>query len=429
MTRGDPHNLSSAIKSVKSKIIESPEISERDKKILIKGNSKFPSFLSYMQSKGHSDSRINRYLNTWRQISEHTEWDIEDVNKANLTDLVGDLNTGTFCKNNGEKYAASSIREFKKGLRKMYTDYIENYSSNLDVEDSFDGEELINFTLTIERKFTDSERLPNPEIVMKVVENMQRTRDKAYLLLLWSTGGRHAEILGLQWEDVSWSNSVGKVTFRDTKTGGDHTVPMGEAYPFMRKLFEEDPRSNENDAFVFRSRQTDEQLSASGAANIIYRNTPNSVPQKVKLNPHAFRKGRTSYWARQGKGEAWICKHMNWALGSEVVRFYCRLAQEDVEKGVKDHLNLVEKEDKNEKEESEILTPCECYECGEINTFQAEICRNCGEALQTSDLIREWQIEEKTNVFMEEIIKSDTEFDPKAINQKAKEFVREEFGI
>lgn len=428
MTNGDPHNRKRTLKNLKTKIREAEDLTERDKQILVGKDNEFTSFLSYMQSRDHSISRICRYLRTWHRILEHVNWQIEDADKNKLTELVGELNTGNLSKRNGEEFSKATKREIKKGIRKMYTDYIEKYKSNLSFGEDFDGEDIISFTLTIDRKYTDSTRLPTPSTVKSLVENMTKTRDKAYTLLLWSTGGRHSEILGLTWEDVSFKNSVGKVTFRDTKTGGDHTVPMGEAYPFMRQLFEEDPRSNEHNAYVFRSSQSDSQFSAAGASNIIINNKPEEIPDKIKLNPHAFRKGRTSYWARQGKGEAWICKHMNWAQGSNIVRHYCRIAHEDVEQGVAEHLGLQEK-DRSKANESKVLTPSECHECNEVNTFQADICRSCGEALRTSDLIREWQIEEKTNMFMQEIITSNTEFEPEDINRKAEEFVKEEFDL
>jgi len=428
MTNGDPHNRKNTLNNLKTKIRKSSEITERDKKILVGKENNFTSFLSYMQSRDHSTSRICRYLRTWHRILEHVNWQIEEADKNKLTEIVGDLNTGNLSKRNGETFSESTKREIKKGIRKMYTDYVEKYSKDLDFKEGFQGDEIISFTLTIDRNYTDPDRLPTPSTVKKLVENMNKTRDKAYTLLLWSTGGRHSEILGLKWEDVSFKNSVGKVTFKDTKTGGDHTVPMGEAYPFMRKLFEEDPRSNEQKTYVFRSSQTDSQFSAAGAANILHNNKPDSIPDKIKINPHAFRKGRTSYWARQGKSEGWICKYMNWNQGSNIVRHYCRIAQQHVEKGVAEHLGLQES-DHSEADESKILTPSECHECGEVNTFQADICRSCGEALETSDLIREWQIEEKTNMFMQEIITSNTEFDPEQINNKAKEFVEKEFDL
>lgn len=428
MTNGDIHNLSKTIKRLKQQIKSSPDISERDKKILIEGNRSFPSFLTYMENKDHSKSRINRYLRTWKRLAERNEWELEEVSKTKITELIGDLNTDKICKNNGEPFAESSKREIKKGIRKMYTDFFEAYSSELDIEEGFNGEGVINFTLTIDRSYTDPDKLPSPFHVKELIETCEKPRDKAYIMLLWSTGGRHGEVLGLQWQDVSFSGATGTVTFRDTKTGGDHTVPMAEAMPFVRQHMQNDERSQEPDAFLFRSSHSDQQYTGSGASNLIMSARKDTdIPAKIKTNPHAFRKGRTVYWIRQGKNEAWICKHMNWVPGSDTVVHYARVAKEDVEQGVAKHLGL--QQESNEREESRVLTPAECHECGEVNGFKADTCRSCGEALATGDLIRKHQIEEKTNKFMEDIISSETEFEPEKINEKAEEFVKEEFNL
>ncbi|MFB6115037.1 MAG: tyrosine-type recombinase/integrase [Candidatus Nanohalobium sp.] len=428
MTNGDIHNRSRTLQRLKQQIKTSPDISERDKKVLVEGNTTFPSFLTYMENKDHSTSRVNRYLRTWKRLSERTEWELEDVSKTRITELIGDLNTDKICKKNGDAFAPSTKREIKKGIRKMYTDFFEAYSNELNIEDGFDGEEVINFTLTIDRSYTDADKLPNPFHVKELIENCEKPRDKAYIMLLWSTGGRHGEILGLQWQDVSFAGATGTVTFRDTKTGGDHTVPMAEAMPFVRQHMQNDQRSQEQEAYLFRSSQSGEQYSSSGAAKIIERAREDTdIPSHIKTNPHAFRKGRTVYWIRQGKNEAWICKHMNWKPGSPTVAHYARVAKEDVEQGVAKHLGL--QQESNDREESRVLTPAECHECGEVNGFKADTCRSCGEALATGDLIRQFQVEEKTNQFMEQIITSETEFDPEKIEEKATEFVKKEFEL
>jgi len=428
MTQGDIHNTQESVQRLENQIKSSADISQRDKKLLVEGNSTFPSFLTYMQNKDHSNSRIMRYLRTAKKMTEYTSWQLEDVSKTRITELIGDLNTDQLTKNNGEPYADSTKREFKKGIRKIYTDYMESYSSELEVRDDFRGEEVINFTLTIDRSYTDPDRLPTPYTVKSLVENTDKPRDKAYIMLLYSTGGRHGEILGLKWRDVSFSGATGTVTFRETKTGGDHTVPMAEAMPFVRQHMMNDEKSSDQDAFLFRSQQSGNQYTGSGAAKIIERAREGTdIPDNIKTNPHAFRKARTVYWIRQGKNEAWICKHMNWKPGSPVVAHYARVAKEDVEKGVAEHLGL-EKEDSSE-DEKDVLTPAECHSCEEINSFQADTCRNCGEALNTGDLVQKFQIDKQTQRFKDEIIKSDTEFNPESINQKAEEFVREEFDL
>lgn len=311
----------------------------------------------------------------------------------------------------------------------MYADYVENYKDSLEIYPEYDSEEIINFTLTIDRKFTDPDRLTTPSTVKSLVENVSKTRDKAYIALLWSTGGRHAEILGLKWQDVIFSNSVGKVKFRDTKTGGDHTFPMGEAYPFVKQLHDKDPKSDKPGSFVFRSSHTDQQLSAGGAAQILNRARERAdISSRVKTNPHAFRKGRTTYWARQGRSESWICKHMNWAQGSLIVRHYCRLEQKDVERGVAEHLGLKSRMEES-SEEADVLTPCECHDCGTLNSFEEDICSSCGEALRTGKLFEKQQIHEKSIMFMQEVISSETKFEPDELDEKAKDFVREELDL
>ncbi|MFB6192732.1 MAG: tyrosine-type recombinase/integrase [Candidatus Nanohaloarchaea archaeon] len=430
MTQGDIHNRDRVFERLENQIKTSSSISDRDKKILLEGGSDFPSFVSYMQNEDLSQSRINRYLRTWKRILEKVSWQIEEIDGKKMTDYVGQLNTDQITKKNGEPFSSSTKREIKKGIRKMYTDYIERNKQHLDLSEGFKAEEIISFTLTIDRKFTDPDRLPTPNTVKQLVENADRPRDKAYIMLLWSSGGRHAEVLGLKWKDVRFSNSIGKVVFRDTKTGGDHSVPMAEAYPFMYQHRENDLRGQDPEAFVFRSLQSDEQLSGNGAAEIINRiRSKDSVdiPERIKTNPHAYRKGRTSYWARQGKNEAWICKHMNWAPGSEVVRHYCRLAQENVEAGVAQHLGL-EHEEQGE-DESQVLTPSECHGCGTVNSFQADVCQNCGTALQTSELYNEVKIQEMKEEIKSEMIEQETGKSRDEIREIAEEVVEDELGV
>lgn len=427
MTQGDIHNLDRVLQRIKTKILKSEDISDRDKDILIRGIPQAPSFLSYMQSKGHSLSRMNRYLQTWKRLLEDVEWQIEEVDKTKLTNHVGRLQTDQLVKKNGEPFSESTKREIKKGIRKMYTDYVEKYKDNLDFPKDYDSDQLISFTLGVKKEYTDPERLPTPPVVKELVENTTNPRDKAYLMLLWSTGGRHGEILGLKWKDVRFDNNIGRVIFKDTKTGGDHQVPMAEAYPFMFQHRENDPRSNEPNTYVFRSMQSDEQISGGGAANIIKRTREKEevdIPSQIKTNPHAFRKGRTSYWARQEQNESWICKYMNWAPGSDVVRHYCRVAQNDIEQGVFKHLGL--DHDVEADDESQILTPCECHSCGTINGFQTETCMECGEVLETSNLYKEAKIQEMKAEVKNEMIERETGKTREDIRQIAEDVVEKE---
>ena len=430
MTNGDIHNLDRRLERTKTKIQRSSDVDQRDKKLLLEGTNKVPSFLTFMLNQGISKSRIERYLGRWKRISEYTDWKIEEVDNVNLSDFIGNLQNDNFEKIDGGAYSDNSKREIKKAIRKMFTDYVQKYRRDLKVEDDFESEDLIEFTLTIEKSYTDPERLPTPFTVKKLLSNTTRPRDKAYISLLWSTGGRHGEVLGLKWGDVSFTGSIGTVTFKDTKTGGDHTVPMGESHPFMKEHMESDKKGGEYDEYIFRSTQSDSQISGAGGANIIKRAREDTdINPEIKTNPHAFRKGRTSYWARQDKNESWICEHMNWKQGNNVVAHYCRIAQEDITNGVAEHLGIDVDNSDEAKEESRVLTPSICHKCKNINKFDQDICGECGEPLDSGDLFEEHQIEEKTTMFMQEVISSETRFEPEELDKKAREFVKKELDI
>ena len=104
MTRGDIHNRKQTYKRLKNQITTNPDISERDKNILIEGSSDFPSFCSYMENEGLSQSRITRYLRTWKRLLERVEWQIEEVDKTKITEYVGRLNKDEITRADGEAF-------------------------------------------------------------------------------------------------------------------------------------------------------------------------------------------------------------------------------------------------------------------------------------------------------------------------------------
>jgi site-specific recombinase XerD len=311
--------------------------------------------------------------------------------------------------------------EYKKAVRKLYTDYLESK------KEDFNGEKLCDFfSLTVNVSHTDPDRLPTPDIVRALVESATKSRDKALIMTLWSSAGRIGEILGLQWKDVKFDSSIAKVRFRETKTGGSRTVPLRAGFVYLKELKEKDSRSNEQDAFVFRSFYQDTQLSHTGACKVIKRaREKTDIPDRIKTNPHAFRKGRATYLAARGMNQAQLCEFGGWAQGSSHVAKYIRMAESDVENSIKKIAGLRD----SDKELEEDLNPIKCHDCNALNKFEAINCNQCGEAISMEEQFIESQIEEKTDQFMEEVIRSQTEFKPKEINEKAKEFVNEEFNL
>jgi len=422
MTNGDPHNHKRQLKNSLSKVRQNPDISKHNKELL-------EQFYSYLVSQDLSDSRINRHLQCIRVLAEHIDYTLEICSKTQMRELVADINTNEIKE---RKLSDSTKAEYRKTLIKFYSDFLENMKEDIpSLDESFDGENLTNFfTSTTRRNIPDPDLLPTPNTVRQLVKNTDKTRDKALLMILWSTGGRISEILGLQWQDVRFQQNKGhkvaKVIFRDTKTGDNRKVPVRSGYVYLKNLQNKDSRSSEAEAYVFRSEQTDTQLSYRSAYKVIKRARKRSdVDAHIKTNPHAFRKGRATFLAAQGMNQASLCDYMGWVQGSKEAAVYVKLAESDKENSIMKVSGLEVRETEREKD----VLPVKCPECGELNIWEAVSCVECGQVITQGEMFEMVQVEEKTGEFMEEIIRSQTEYNPETINEKAKEFVKKEFDI
>lgn len=421
MTQGDPHNLEERLSKTLEKL-ESEEISDNNHKLL-------KNFYNYLVSQELSDSRVTRHIQCMKVIAEYTDQDLRKISKSKMVELVGAINQNQIKE---RELADSTKAEYRKSLIKFYSDFINSMKEDIaGIDEDFDGNELTDFfTSTCKTTLPDPETLPNPETIRKLVRNASKTRDKALLMLLWSTGGRISEILGLKWKDVRFKQDENKelvtVVFKDTKTGEDRKVPIRTGFVYLKDLKQEDSKSDDPEAWLFRSQQTGDQLSYRSAYKAIKRSRGKAnISNRIKTNPHAFRKARATFLASQGMNQATLCEYMGWVQGSDQASVYIALAESDKENTVMELAGI--KEDK--KTEEKDLLPVKCHACSKLNRFESENCSECSKTLTTSSMFKEVQIEEKTEQFMEEIIRSDTEFNPQKINEKAKDFVKEEFNL
>jgi integrase len=412
MTQGDIHSRKNRLKNTMQEIEQSENISEYNKDILTE-------LKNYLEAQDLSQDRISRYMYTWKMFAEYINWKIDHTDKEKLVNLVGDINKDNIKDKELSQYTKM---EYKKAITKMYSHFLSSKREN------FDGSSLTDFySNTVNTEEVEPDRLPTPNTVRRLVRNTVRHRDKTFLMVLWASGGRIGEILGLKWKDVKLDGDLASVTFRETKTGGKRTVPIRGGFAYLKKLKEAEDSHGKASEYVFQQVRSSSQLGYNGAYNIIKRARKRSdkISSRKKTNPHAFRKGRATYLAAQGMNQAQLCNFFGWVQGSKHAAKYIRLSESDTKKALKDIYGMEEQEDEIEED----LIPVECRNCGIMNKWEAEVCDNCREVLTDSELFQEKQVEEKTSKFKDEIIKSDTEFSPESINKKAEEFVREEFNL
>lgn len=425
MTNGDPHNMTKRLQSSKNKVQETPDISPENKQLI-------QDFLSYLNSQDLSNARKTRHLQCIRVLAENIDYSFLDIDKKKVVDLVGKINNNEIKE---QELSDSTLAEYRKTLIKFLGDFMEKMKHEYpDISEDFDGKQFTDFfSSTTPSSTPNPDRLPTPNTVRTLVKHATNNRDKAFIMTLWSTGGRIGEILGLQWKDLKFKTKNGEeiaqVHFRDTKTGDNRKVPVRAGVTYLKNWKQESMESGNPEGFVFHNLDNGNQLGYKGARKIISRASKKQgellVESGKKLNFHAFRKARASFLAGQGMNQATLCEYMGWVQGSDQAAVYIALAESDKEDSIMDLAGL-----EAEREESlQDLLPVKCHSCRTLNPFEAENCSECGEVLTTSEMFEQIQIEEKTDQFMQEIITSNTDFNPDEIEDKAQEFVKKEFNL
>jgi integrase len=411
MSDGDPHNRKTRIENTLKSIKNSGRITHSNKDFAI-------DFKKFLDSQNLSLDRTSRYLYSLKTVAEEVEWNLSQPDKDRLIELVGDINQSKYW---DKDISHATKKEYKKLIRKMYSSYLDSKRKDLN------GEELTDFfSVTSKKNYADPDELPRPNHVAEIVRNCPRPRDSGFCMLLWSSSARIGAILGLKWKDIRFHEDIATVKFRDTKTGDDRKVPVASAFPYLKHHKENDMISSNPEAFVFRhinSKDPEEQLSYNGAKGIIERAVERTeIPDHIKTNPHAFRKGRISDLARKGFSEAQISNVSGHVIGSEEIRIYCRLASEDVTSDIREEAGLEVEEDEVEQDP---LRPNKCpnKSCNHLNKWENQHCTKCGEVLETGELFKEVKEKETREEIRKNIIDKQTDWDSETISSEAEEIV------
>lgn len=358
-------------------------------------------------------------------MGEYIDYNLIDIDKRKVVDLVGDINNN----NLKEKDLKESTRaEYRKTLKKFLGDFLENMKQEYqELEKEFDGKDLTEFfNSTAPKSRPDPDRLPTPNTVRELVKNATNNRDKALIMTLWSTGGRIGELLGLRWKDLKFKTRQGEriaqVHFKDTKTGGDRKVPVRSGLTYLNKWETESTESNNPDKYIFHNLDNGKQLGYTGARKIVTRASKNSdIDPNKKINFHAFRKARATFLASKGMNQSTLCEYMGWVQGSDIAAVYVGLSESDKENSIMEMAGI---ETTEEETESDLL-PVKCHnpDCRELNPFEAESCKECGEVLKTSDRFEEIKIQEATDDLVYEYAKSEKGYTDAELKEKAKELL------
>lgn len=315
-------------------------------------------FAKFCESEGISERRIGKYRLILGRLSEWLKVDFKEATREDIEGVVVKINQSD--------YADWTKSDHKKALKKFYK-WLEG-----------DGEECPKKVRWIKSgKITTSkiaEDMLSQEEIKKMIDNASNIRDKAIISLLYESGCRIGELLGLK---------IGSVVFKDTnlihihvsgKTG-HRPIPLVHSIPYLSTWMGNHPQKNDSEANLFVSVGTVNKNKPIQyhAVSKMLRGVAKRSGVKKGVNPHNFRHSRASYLANKLK-EPQMRMYFGWSKDSDMPATYVHLSGRDIDDAILEANGIKKPETDNERG---VLASKTCPRCSVINEATATYCKNC----------------------------------------------------
>lgn len=350
---GRDKKLEYIIKRIKS----SKMICEKDKKLLME-------FKEACFSAGLSTARALYYMNWfWAIIKKFKIKSLSQMKEEDIKKLIADLTKSD--------YADKTKENLKIAIKKFFQ-WHESYEWN--------SREYPDKVKWIRINVKNNHRLPEDllteEDIKKMIENAENIRDRALISVLYESGCRIGEMLGLKLKHIEFNEYGVKITVYG-KTGS-RKILLINSMPYLSTWLENHPYKKDRESYLWVS------LGTNFKGRLGYRATLKriqGIAEKSKIekhvNPHAFRHARATHLANK-LTEAQMKAYFGWIQGSKMASVYVHLSGRDIDSAILEMHGM--KEVDKEKEEA-TLKPKDCPRCEMKNPATAKMCCRCGLAL------------------------------------------------
>jgi len=343
--------------------IEQMKSSERALEVLPEPNKQYAKdFENYLQVLNRNPKTIGRRMLELAWLLKHLGKDAKQATKKDIENLVLQINNSN--------YAQISKGKLKLTLKRFYKWLYES--------DYYP--ELVSWIKTDRGKTTKkaSDLLTEDE-VKQLIAACLNSRDRALIALLYDSGMRVGELLGLRIKDLQIGKDISFVNV-DGKTGV-RRIPIGFSLPYLTNYIGEmRQKAKENDYLFVKFdhfRVTENALDYDDIRKILHDLKERTGIQK-RLHPHLFRHSRATELASK-LTESQMRLFFGWTAGSTMTATYVHLSDRDLLSAMKQINGMAEA-----KPEPPKLKVVVCPRCHEQNEVTAHYCRRCGYDLTKS---------------------------------------------
>lgn len=359
----DFHGYRKRYESAMKKLKADEEITEQNKKLIL-------DFLSYCKienGKGISIGRIARYAYVLIKLAKWLGKDFDKTDRKDIERLVGVIQDQSNFKDWTKHLYKVSIKKFYKWLN--------------------GGEEYPTSVRWIKCNFRNSnkmlpEELLTQEEVKKMIEVAEHPRDKAFLAVLYESGCRIGEMMGLCIKHVVFDEYGAQIVV-DGKTG-PRRVRLIASVPYLSSWMNCHPKKARPEGPLWVCIGTTHHGGMMQYKSLI--SLLNSVAQKAgimkNVNPQRWRQSRATHLAPHLK-EFQMDMYFGWVLGSDMPRTYVHMSGRDID----DSLLEMYGKKKPEDGKKDVLTPKSCQICKHDNEATSDFCNRCGKPLEIKTMI------------------------------------------
>ena len=328
-------------------------------------------FLDKLYAEGISKTRVLKYANHLKILSEKMKKSFVDVDKGDITAFLSELERSD--------YAPHTKRDYRIVLKRLFS-FLNKGELVKDVKT----------TLKRNKKKLPSEILTKDE-VRKLIETATNPRNKAIIAVLYEGGLRIGELASLKVKNVVFDEYGAVIKVRG-KTG-ERIVRIVSSASLVAKWLEMHPRKDDNEAPLWVNQSTNykkEGITYQGLTQNLKRIVKRAGIQK-KVTPHTFRHSRATHLAKS-LTEAEMNEYFGWVQGSDMPATYVHLSGRDVDDKILQLHNLKPKD----KDREDVMRAKQCPRCQYISSPTDRYCGRCGMILDEEERVK-LEVKEYTN--------------------------------
>lgn len=375
MTSFDIYNYSKRINDALDALNANSKVCSENKQTV-------KNFVTYGYSTGLSTARIALYIPRLCQLADWIGKPFESTTKKDLEELVAEIEKNP-------EYAPATKNIYRVTLKKLYK-WLEGNGESYP--------EKIKWlkTVTKHRSNLMPEELLTSEDVQRLITAATNSRDKAFIHVLYESGCRIGEIMGMKIKHIAFDEHGVKIAV-DGKTG-PRRVRLVASIHHLSYWLENHPEKDNPDAtlwpLITREHKGDNMNYA--AISRLLHHIAKKAKVKKKVNPHSFRHARATQLAGL-INQSHLARHMGWVDDTKMTAVYVHLSGKDIDNAILGAYGLKPKDDQD--------TTLKCMRCAKSNEVNNRFCRDCGAPLSIHAGVelmdQDFQLEGELKVIMD----------------------------